>query len=348
MKTSNLESSTQQPTGLKAIGDYLGPINTICFLGIGLLDLLTPIIGRTVSLIILMIGIFGLIAMVFNVAWQETKLKELDKRNFFRSKKFFFSIFVILFASILLFAKALSTSSNSSAAGIAPKFVNSVQSTLGILQDQNSEISSKLDQVQAGLNDLKTDKLKLMTLIDLARAQYEDSIKAKVASYEKLSKNQKEALFLVQSQLSRMKQQDKAKALYRFASDYATNPSKETRNGIVTELTKLFPVTTPGDQRAFLGSMFLDNQTFSFLIGESKKLVDPSLLVELKAEDLLVANDLARRESLSIFLAVSEPSTNPGTNETWPLKGMDGNTYIFERARGKNDWELKAVQPPKP
>jgi hypothetical protein len=347
MKTTTLDNPNQQPSALKVIGDYLGPINTICFLGIGLLDLLSPIIGKATSLGVLLIGIFSLIAIVAKVAWKESQSTDQAKGNFFRTRKFLFSVFIVLFASILLFAKALSTSSKSSAAIIAPKFVSTVQNSLGIIQSQNTEISGKLDQMQAGLNDLKTDKLKLMTLIDLARTQYDDSIKTKVANYEKLSKSQKDALALVQSQLVRIKQQDKAKSFYRLAGEFAVNPSKEMRLQIIAEITKLFPSTIPGEQRVFLGAMFFDSESLAYLLGERKTLGDKSLFTEFRAEEILKSNDLARSETLSIFLAVSEPSANTSSKEIWPLKGIDGNTYIFERVRGKNDWELKVVQPPK-
>jgi hypothetical protein len=344
MKILSPDLPVQQSPALKAISDYLGPINTICFLGIGLLDLLTPIIGRAISLSVLLVGIFGLIIIVFNVAWQETKSTNFNKRDFFRSKKFLFSIFIIIFASILLFAKALSTSSNSSVSNIAPKFVASLQNSLGIIQTQNTDISNKLDEVQASLKDLKTDKLKLMTLIDMARTQYEDSIKSKVANYNQLSKNQKDALTLAQSQLVRTRQQDKARSLYRLASEFAVNPSKETRAQIVAELTKLFPSTIPGEQRVFLGAMFFDRESFEYLVGERKILANKSLFTELNAEVLLNSDVTVKADVFSTFLSVSDPVANIGSNEMWPVQGMDGSMHTLERT-GENTWRLLGSPP---
>jgi hypothetical protein len=344
MKILSPDLPVQQSPALKAISDYLGPINTICFLGIGLLDLLTPIIGRAISLSVLLVGIFGLIIIVFNVAWQETKSTNFNKRDFFRSKKFLFSIFIIIFASILLFAKALSTSSNSSVSNIAPKFVASLQNSLGIIQTQNTDISNKLDEVQASLKDLKTDKLKLMTLIDMARTQYEDSIKSKVANYNQLSKNQKDALALAQSQLVRTRQQDKARSLYRLASEFAVNPSKETRAQIVAELTKLFPSTIPGEQRVFLGAMFFDRESFEYLVGERKILANKSLFTELNAEVLLNSDVTVKADVFSTFLSVSDPVANIGSNEMWPVQGMDGSMHTLERT-GENTWRLLGSPP---
>ena len=65
----------KQPAGLKLITDYIAPINTLVFFCIGIVDILTPKLGRTASLSL--IGIATLL-LAFIIFW-ELKAQRLTR-----------------------------------------------------------------------------------------------------------------------------------------------------------------------------------------------------------------------------------------------------------------------------
>ena len=285
-----MNDEIKQPGPLKFISDFLAPINTIIFLGMSIVDIFTPKLGRENSIIL--IGIMLISALSFFISYiKYSKNKHNKITIFFTQKKFILSFFIVILAGSMLMFKTVNAQPIALASTIAPNLVNAIQRDLGIIQEQNKTIITKVDlvdskvvDVQKTVNEIKENNKNLVAeIISQLKPQFEKQLIAEIPNYNKLKSNQQDALILFSSKVG-VNGIKKYKKLTKQINDYAINQNEKNENEIKSQLKYI--VNINGKQvedtrtRLVILSMFFDPETYAYIEGTGPIPKDTRLLTQ--------------------------------------------------------------------
>lgn len=266
----------KQPAGLKLITDYIAPINTLVFFCIGIVDILTPKLGRTASLSL--IGIATLL-LAFIIFW-ELKAQRLTRAV--GKRGLLLTGIVLLFGLGMFAAKAAMASDQSAASQVAPNLVAMIQKDLGIIKDQNQTVIAKVDQVQASVNEMRAEYGRMLKdFIAQITPQMEPAVAKAVPNYKKLTPQQRDAVTLVVYKIGPNNLKSH-KALMNEINAYALNPTSDRERQIRDKID--FMVNLEGKQvqdkktDLLIAAMLLDPDTFAYITGTGPMPADTSLI----------------------------------------------------------------------
>ena len=269
-------SPWKQPAGLKLIADYIGPINTVMFFGISIVDILTPKIGRAAALSLIGVATLLLAGIIF---W-ELKAQRLSR--VIGKRGLLVTAIVLLFGLGMFAAKAAMASDQSAAGQVAPNLVAMIQKDLGIIKEQNQTVITKVDQVQASVNEMRAEYGRMLKdFIAQITPQMEPAVAKAVPNYKKLTPQQRDAVTLVAYKIGTNNLKSH-KALMNEINAYALNPTPESERQIRDQID--FMVNVEGKQvkdkktDLLIASMLLDPETFAYITGTGPMPADTSLI----------------------------------------------------------------------
>ena len=325
-----------QPGALKFVTDWLAPVNTITILGIGVADLLTPWLGRQASLGVIALAAVALAATLM-LSLARSGAAHMTLGVLLRQRSVLAAVFIIVLAFGVMASKAALAAPSGLAAALAPDVVGRLQQSLGLIEAQGQLTHRKLDEVQEKLKDLKTDKLRLLTLIEQSRASQDRALREASADYEGLAQHQKDALALLRARQGR---QMDARRMIALVRQYGS--AEAAQRPVIAE-TAARALGDKDESSRLILAMMLDPGSYQRVLGASGG-SDASLwrALQLHALDGADAERLAR----ALVDSVQAASAGPGGNEILWLAVPQGSTgsvtegaYLFVR-EGENLWRL--------
>ena len=323
-----------QPGALKFVTDWLAPVNTITILGIGVADLLTPWLGRQASLGVIALAAVALAATLM-LSLARSGAAHMTLGVLLRQRSVLAAVFIIVLAFGVMASKAALAAPSGLAAALAPDVVRRLQQSLGLIEAQGQLTHRKLDEVQDALKDLKTDKLRLLTLIEQSRASHDRVLREASADYERLAQHQKDALALLRERQG--KQMD-ARRMITLVRQYGS--ASGAQRPAIAETARR--AAGPNAEQRLIVAMALEAALYDTVVREGAGEPSDEQLVAVGFTRTALANS---REALTHWV-----DAQAGPENEIRLSGVLGNATVPLRMvpAGNGLWRIEGPYRPTP
>lgn len=325
-------STSTTPKAITFVQNYVSPVNALYIFPVtisAILDLLSPF-----GSFLLMAAIATGLVFAF-MSWRQIKLKKEHKLPFKKTTMVFALISFLIFSASA--AANFAHGNNGILASWIPKiktwqdaYIVSLKQDTEEIKKQNTENGKKIDKVNTLLAGL-TDNL---------RFQLEQPLVEQIKGYNDLSQNQKDALVVFTSKVG-VNGIKRYKGLLKAANQYTADKSDANAKALAQHFNYIVRINGKEIEdtktKKLLMSLFLDPETYNYLMGEGKLPADTSLLKELNLNTTLAkAEPLAdplgdfikqlETQGTPVDKKVVVPTLEVSTNGT--TKGTDRATQI--------------------
>ena len=255
----------------KWVTDHLGPINAIMFSATGILipivDFFSPNFPFKQLAAIVVLGFLLLVVM---------KVLKIPKRLQIPNGLVLMALFCTALVSASAFATYKKEKEGGFLASSIPALATLQRSMQGIKGDTEKLLASN-DSIEKKTSsiDQKMDRNNFLLTQVLASvtAPLEKQLKEEIKSYDKLAKNQKDALVYLSSKLG-VNGVKKYKRLMSSVEAYANKPSEKNGKAVVEYMRYIVEVNGKRIEdektRLFVLALFFEPETFDYLLGNSQ------------------------------------------------------------------------------
>lgn len=280
--SDNIElQNNNPPKVITHIQNYVSPMNALYMLPVtiaGVLDFLSPY-GAFLLMAAIITGVFLIVTVIRRKSGKEEK-----GTSFISQHKYG----LILISFLIFSASALANFANHNHNGLLatwiPKvktwqdaYLVSIKEDTDTIKKQNTENGAKID---------KTNMM-LAQLLDNIRPQLEKPLVEQIKGYKSLPAHQQNALLLFTSKVG-VNGIQKYKGLIKAANTYAENQTPENAKAVAEHLDYIVRVNGKDIQdtktKKLLMALFLDPETYNYLMGQGDLPKDQSLIKELNID----------------------------------------------------------------